>query len=98
MELGLRGANAVVMGGSRGIGRAIAQAMADEGCNLAICARNLTAVQQTTEVLRARGITAIGDAVDIADGNALKSWISRAAESLGGIDILVSNASAMSDG
>lgn len=98
MDLGLRGKNAIVLGGTRGIGRAIAETLAQEQSNIAICARNEGQVSDAIAILRDKGVQATGAAVDIADGAALKSWIDRSAAELGGIDILVSNAGAMAQG
>src|ERR1700761_2439973 len=96
MDLRLRGRTAVVTGGTRGIGRAIAGAFADEGANVAVCARKPDEVEAAVAALRAKGVQAFGSAVDIADGQALKRFVAEAGERLGGIDALVSNASALS--
>ena len=98
MDLGLKGKNAVILGGTRGIGRAIAETLAGEGVNVAICARNADQVAEAVAALGSKGVTATGASVDIKDGDALKAWIARAGEELGGIDILVSNAGAMAQG
>ena len=98
MDLGLRGKKAVVTGGSRGIGRAIADLLADEGADVAICARNAEQVAAAVEALKAKGVNAWGQVVDIADGQALKAFVQQAGETLGGIDIMVSNASALVQG
>jgi 3-oxoacyl-[acyl-carrier protein] reductase len=98
MDLQLKGKTAVVTGGTRGIGRAIAECFADEGANVAICARNAEQVAEAVKALESRGVRAFGQAVDIADGPALKAFITKAGETLGGIDILVSNASALVNG
>lgn len=98
MDLKLRGKKAVVTGASRGIGRAIAELLADEGCDVAICARGQAGVDEVVADLAGRGVKAFGEGVDIADGAALKAFIGRAGEALGGIDILVSNASALTQG
>nr|WP_321362256.1 SDR family oxidoreductase [uncultured Hyphomonas sp.] len=98
MDLHLKGKNAVILGGTRGIGRAIAETLADEGTNVAICARNEKQVAETVEALQAKGVNATGASVDIKDADALKSWIRHAGLKLGGIDILVSNAGAMAQG
>jgi 3-oxoacyl-[acyl-carrier protein] reductase len=98
MDLGLGGKSVVVTGASRGIGRSIAEAFADEGANVAICARNPEQVAETVRALEAKGVKAFGKAVDIADGPAIKAFIVEAGDALGGIDVLVSNASALVQG
>lgn len=97
MDLGLKGKNAIVLGGTRGIGRAIAATLAGEGANVAVCARNADQVAATVSELKAR-INATGSPVDVTDGAALKSWIEAAAKELGGVDLLFSNAGAMAQG
>lgn len=98
MDLGLKGKKAVVLGGSRGIGRAIAHTLAAEGVDVAICARNGAQVDQEVAALRAKGVAATGASVDITDAAALAGWIKQAGATLGGIDILISNAGAMAQG
>jgi 3-oxoacyl-[acyl-carrier protein] reductase len=98
MDLQLKGKTAVVTGATRGIGRAIAECFADEGANVAICARNADQVAETVKALEAKGVKAFGQVVDIADGPALQAFIVKAGETLGGIDVLVSNASALVQG
>lgn len=98
MDLQLKGKTAVVTGASRGIGRSIAELFAEEGANVAICARNADQVAAAVEDLKGRGVEAWGQAVDIADGPALKAFVAGAGERLGGIDVLVSNASALVNG
>ena len=98
MDLQLKGKKAIVTGASRGIGRSIAEALAAEGADVAVCARGQAGVDEVVNALKAKGVTAFGAAVDIADGPALKAWIANAAEQLGGLDILVSNASALTRG
>ena len=98
MDLQLKGKTAIVTGGTRGIGRAIAETFADEGANVAICARNADQVAEAVKALEARGVKAWGDVVDIADGPALQAFVRQAAEKLGGLDVLVSNASALVQG
>ncbi|HVN00158.1 MAG TPA: SDR family oxidoreductase [Caulobacteraceae bacterium] len=98
MDLQLEGKKAIVTGASRGIGKAIAEALADEGVDVAVCARGQAGVDEVVSALQAKGVKALGGAVDIADGPALKAWVTGAAEQLGGCDILVSNASALTRG
>lgn len=98
MDLGLKGKRAIVTGGTRGIGRAIAELLADEGVDVGICARNDEQVNEAVAALTAKGVRATGGTVDIADADALKTWITHAGDMLGGLDILVSNASALAIG
>src|ERR1700676_3282598 len=56
MDLGLKGRNAVVLGGTRGIGRAIADTLAGEGANVAICARHADVIASTVTELKAKGV------------------------------------------
>src|SRR6476620_12517848 len=95
MDLGLKGKKAVVTGGSKGIGRAIAATFASEGADVALCARNAAEVEATVASLKGKGVKAFGRALDVADGEALKKWVSDAAGTLGGIDALVCNVSAL---
>jgi 3-oxoacyl-[acyl-carrier protein] reductase len=98
MDLGLKGKKAIVTGGTRGIGRAIAMLLAAEGCDVAICARNREALDRTVAQLEGGGIRAFGGAVDVADLSALRRWIGEAGAALGGLDIFVANVSALAQG
>ena len=98
MDLGLKGKRAVVTGGSKGIGRAIAEAFADEGADVSICARNAADVAAAVGALKAKRVKALGKALDVADGATLKDWIAATASELGGIDALVCNVSALAVG
>ena len=93
MDLQLKGQKALITGGSKGIGRAIAESLAAEGCNVAICARNEAEVAAAVESLAAKDVTAFGQSVDVGDAEALKAWVAASAEALGGIDCVVSNVS-----
>jgi 3-oxoacyl-[acyl-carrier protein] reductase len=98
MDLGLKGKKAVILGGTRGIGRAIAETLAREGCDVAVCARTPDQVSEAVAALSKSGVRAMGGAVDITDATALKTWVRQTGETLGGIDILISNAGAMAQG
>ena len=98
MDLGLKGKRALVTGGSKGIGRAVADGFATEGANVSICARNAEEVAATVAALTAKGVKAFGQALDVADGPALAAWIAASAKELGGIDALVCNVSALAVG
>jgi 3-oxoacyl-[acyl-carrier protein] reductase len=98
MDLQLEGRTALITGASRGIGRAIAELFAQEGANVAICARHADQVEAAVEALKAHGVRAYGQALDIADGPALKGFVEAAAAELGGLDVLVSNASGLVQG
>ncbi len=98
MDLGLAGKKALVLGGTRGIGRAIAETLAGEGVDIGLCARNGEQVSAAVAELEASGVRATGGAVDVTDAKALTDWIGSAADTLGGVDILVSNAGAMAQG
>jgi 3-oxoacyl-[acyl-carrier protein] reductase len=94
MDLGLKGLKAVLAGASKGIGRATAEALAAEGCDVAVCARGQDGVDATVASLKAKGVKAVGEAVDMTDNDAYRAWVGRAAEQLGGCDIFISFASA----
>lgn len=98
MDLGLLGKKAVVTGGSRGIGWHTAVALADEGCDVAVCARGKKGVEEAVARLKERGITAVGRSLDVADGTALRDWLKSVGEELGGLDIVVPNVSSLGSG
>jgi 3-oxoacyl-[acyl-carrier protein] reductase len=98
MDLHLAGRPAVVTGGSRGLGRAIALGLANEGCHVAICARNQAEVDRTVAELRAHQGTMYGAAVDVTDADALTEFIDAAAAALGGVELLVACAGGQAGG
>ena len=95
MDLGLKGLRALVSGGTKGIGRAVAGLLANEGASVAICARDEGEVKATAADLQAGGVSVYGQALDVSDGPSLKSWVEIAASSLDGLDIVVANVSAL---
>jgi len=92
MDLGLAGKRAIITGGSRGIGRAIAEQLLAEGASVAISARGEEGLNAAIAEMSGQG-TVFGSVVDVADGEALEAWVAEAAGQLGGIDIVISNAS-----
>src|SRR5947209_582206 len=92
MELGLAGKTALISGGSRGIGRAIAHAFADEKANLAICARGAEQLQKTADELRAKGVTVVATSADVYQKDQVERFVETAAAELGRIDVLINNA------
>jgi len=94
MDLGLSGKKAIITGSTRGIGRGIAEQLADEGVDLAICSRNQAEVDEAVASLSAKGVKVVGAVVDVADKESYQAWIASVGEELGGIDIFVPNVSA----
>ena len=95
MDLQLKGKKVALTGGSRGIGRAIAESFATEGADIAICARGEKGVKEVAAALAVKGVRSFGDAVDLHDRKAYEAWIRSAAERLGGLDIFVHSVTSM---
>src|ERR671922_1644277 len=91
MELGLRGKVVLVTGASRGIGRAIAEAFAQEGCRLCMCARGQEALAHTAEALRHSGAEVLPIAADVTRSDDVDQLVKAIEERLGRIDVLVNN-------
>jgi NADP-dependent 3-hydroxy acid dehydrogenase YdfG len=91
----IRGRAALVTGASRGIGRAVALALAAEGCDVALLARGVEGLQETARACEAHDVQALCLAVDLTDDASLQAAVVRAVEAFEGIDILVNNAGIM---
>lgn len=98
MRRDIRGSVALITGAGRGIGRAIAQGLAEEGCDVALLARSEGELEQTARLCREHGVRAVPLAVDIADSPALENAVRTCVEQLGGLNILVNNAGVSVDG
>src|SRR6185437_8403449 len=93
MSFEFSGKRIIVAGGSRGIGRSIALAFAAAGGAVSICARGAAALEAARHELAARGGAAHAAQCDLGDAASVANYIGEAASALGGIDILVNNAS-----
>jgi 3-oxoacyl-[acyl-carrier protein] reductase len=98
LDLLLQDKNSVVIGGSRGIGRSIALALAGEGANVAICARNEEHLRATEMEIVAAGVRVYAHACDVANATELLDFLDAVRAQLGGVDVLVHNASALAVG
>jgi 3-oxoacyl-[acyl-carrier protein] reductase len=94
MDLGLKDKCAVVTGASKGIGRAIALRLAQEGANVAICARGEAALRNAEKELRESGAQVWASVCDVGSREALDQFLESAHQALGRVDILVNNTSA----
>jgi 3-oxoacyl-[acyl-carrier protein] reductase len=94
MIIDFTGRKAIVCGGSRGIGRAIALAFASAGGDVSICARDPGALEETRAEIAGHGHLAHAAAADLSREDAVRGYIQAATEALGGVDFLVNNASA----
>lgn len=103
MELGLAGRRAVVTGGTKGIGRAVADELLSEGASVAFCSRHSEEVKDAEDALRAAhgdhdGTRVFGFTADVTRADEVTGFVDEAAGALGGIDILVNNAGAAHPG
>jgi 3-oxoacyl-[acyl-carrier protein] reductase len=93
-----RGYRVVVAGGSKGIGRSMALAFAAAGAAVSVCARGKAALGETVFAIAKLGVQAHGQSCDLGDATAIDSYIEQAAEALGGIDVLINNATGYGPG
>jgi NAD(P)-dependent dehydrogenase (short-subunit alcohol dehydrogenase family) len=99
MDYGIRGKAAIVTGGSEGIGRGIATALAGEGVRVAICARNSELLEQTAREIAARtGVETLAVPADVGKPEDVARVVKTAADRFGGIDIVVNGAANFKDG
>ncbi len=92
MDLDLNGKVAMLTGASRGLGRAMAAALAAEGVQLSLCARGGEALAQAASELKRSGAKVLAQAADVADAAAMDTWTAATVEEFGGLDILINNA------
>ena len=93
MDLQLTGKRAIVTGGNRGIGLAVARALADEGCDVALVARDKAALETAREAIAAAsGRTVMAVSADTGDDQSVRDMVASVTEGLGGVDILVNAA------
>ena len=93
MSLDFKGKRVVVAGGSKGIGRSIALGFAMAGADVSVCARGEAALARARAELSGFGIRAHAATCDLGVEQQVKAYVAAAAETLGGIDILINNAS-----
>ncbi|MEA1786149.1 SDR family oxidoreductase [Arenibacter sp. GZD96] len=98
MDLQLKGKNAIITGGSKGIGRSIALNLAEEGANVAICARGEDALKKTEKELLDKGVKVIASTCDVGNSEELHAFLNHVKDQFGTVDILVNNVSALSLG
>jgi 3-oxoacyl-[acyl-carrier protein] reductase len=92
MDLGLDGKVAMITGASKGLGRAMAQALAAEGARLSICARGAQELEQAAAALKAAGAKVLSHPADVNDASAMQAWVAATVKQFGGVDVLVNNA------
>ncbi|KAB7763030.1 SDR family NAD(P)-dependent oxidoreductase [Xanthomonas sp. LMG 12461] len=92
------GYRVLVAGASRGIGLAIADAFARHGAAVAICARSPAPLADATAQLQRHGHPVAAQCCDLADAAQIQTWVAQAADALGGIDVMINNASGYGHG
>lgn len=92
VSFNLQGKVAIVTGGGRGIGQAIAHGLADSGASVAIAARSATEIQEVAKAIQTKGGKAIAVPTDLTVNEQLEALVAKTLETFGRIDILVNNA------
>jgi len=98
MDLGLKGKNAIITGGSKGIGKSIARILAEEGANVAICARGEEALRTAEKEIAQLGVKVYAQPCDISNAQQLEAFLDAVKNEFGQVDILINNVSALSLG
>src|SRR6266567_1434676 len=93
-DLSLKGKTAVITGGSKGLGRAIAETFAEAGAQVVLASRNEDQLREAASGIESRGGRTLAVATDVSQPGQVERLIDRAVEEFGGIDILVNNAGA----
>jgi 3-oxoacyl-[acyl-carrier protein] reductase len=91
MDLGLKGKVAMVAGASRGLGYAVAEALAREGAIVSISSSNLASIDEAAKRLSSAGGTVVGTVVDVRNGDHITGWAAKTIERFGGVDLLFTN-------
>jgi 3-oxoacyl-[acyl-carrier protein] reductase len=92
MDLGLKGKVAMITGASRGLGRAMASALAAEGMRLSICARGADTLEKAAAELKGEGAEVSATAADVCDASQCQRWLETTVKHYGGVDVLINNA------
>ncbi len=90
MDLGLRGKKAIITGATGGLGRAVADLLADEGVDIGFCGTQMQ-VEATAAALRAKGVTVVGAGISVREGEKFKAWLEQTVVALSGCDIFIVN-------
>jgi 3-oxoacyl-[acyl-carrier protein] reductase len=91
MDLGLKGKVAMVAGASRGLGFAVAEALAREGAMVSMSSSSLASIDDAAKRISASGSTVLGTVVDVRNGDHIIGWAQKTIERFGGIDLLFTN-------
>jgi len=92
MDLGLKGKVAMIGGASRGLGYAVAEALAREGASVSISSSNQASIDEAAKRLSSSGAAVLASAVDVRKGDQIAAWGQKTIERFGGVDLLFANA------
>ena len=91
MDLGLKGKVAMVAGASRGLGFAVAEALAREGATVSMSSTTQASIDEAAKRLASGGATVLATAVDVRNGDHIAAWTKKTIERFGGVDLLFTN-------